>query len=97
MSVEHHWVKIDVFAVAGVQHQTGGKSRPGGRSVAEAQRTQGGLRGLEGGLGDDEVEIVVRAGLFADQRVDAPAPIDPTLDLSVAQTIEHSKHRRPRH
>ena len=73
--VEDHRVQVDVAAVGIDQDQPGRQPRHSSRVVGEARRCQRLLRGGEVISGDDQIQVLVRAGLAAEQGIDAPAAI----------------------
>ena len=47
--------------------------------------------------GHREVQVAVRAGLASDQRVDAPAAVDPCAYAERLDLVEHGQDLRCRH
>ena len=92
MSVEDDGVQVDVTVGRVAQDDAAWRPRHDGRVVAVAEGAQGRLHGLERGLLHDEVEVRMRTGLHAEERVDSPAPVDPVRERAGAETVEHREN-----
>jgi hypothetical protein len=76
---------VDLTSEPVDQHEALGRAA-GDQLVAEpAEQLDDAIRAVELG---DEVEVVVLAGLPSEQRVDAPAAVDPHGDALPVETVE---------
>ena len=83
-------VQVDL-ATAFVGHGDGGRP-PVAQDAPVAGRGQRGEHRVDRWQRHDQVDVRVRPGGLADQRVDAPAAVDPGLDAGGGQQVEDGEH-----
>ena len=77
MPVEDHRMQVDLAAVGVDQEQPGRQPGHGSRVMGEAGSGQGLLRDGQVLARDDEIQVLVWAGLAAEQGINPPAAIQP--------------------
>jgi hypothetical protein len=85
-------VDVDLAVTRIAEGEPGRQAGLDAGRVLEAEMGERVLGGAAVLAGDHEIEVVVRSRLLAEQRIDAPPPVDPQLDSAGAKSIEDLEH-----
>jgi hypothetical protein len=95
--VKDDGVEVDATLVGSAQDQARWQTGLSVRVMDVAEDSESSMSCLAVGLRNNEVEVLVWTRLLANERVNAPAAIDPTVDVVLCEALEHFEHGLPVH